>query len=397
MCSLALLSCYPGAMGVETFFAPAERASAEVLASEVASVVGNPIVDALLETAGGLLAVLNEHRQVLAVNHALLRLLGVADPAALVGLRPGEVVGCDHAAAPPAGCGTTPYCTTCGAAISIVGALSTEQDVERKCVLTVARQGQPADLCLRVRAHVMHMDQRRFVLLFLQDVTSQERLSAVQRTFFHDLRNLLMGLQGSAQLLELCTDAERPEVVETIAKIGAQLGAELNLQQMLTGDGTLATVGARRPLDVSVVFTDLAALVKNHRSRADKTLDVVLPEPGLSVVADSVFLQRVLLNMLINAFEASETGGTVRMQCERFDVGTARWLRFKVWNATVIPPAIQLRVFQRHFSTKSEFGRGVGTWSMKLLGEQFLHGRVGFQSEVGAGTTFYLELPAALV
>jgi PAS domain-containing protein len=108
---------------METLFAPAERASAEVLASQVTS--DNPVIDALLATAGGLLAVLNEQRQVLAVNHALLQLLGVADPAALVGLRPGEVVGCDHAAAQPAGCGTTAYCSTCGAAISIMGALST--------------------------------------------------------------------------------------------------------------------------------------------------------------------------------------------------------------------------------------------------------------------------------
>jgi signal transduction histidine kinase len=144
-----------------------------------------------------------------------------------------------------------------------------------------------------------------------------------------------------------------------------------------------------------VLFADLAALVKNNGVRADKTLEVLPPQPGLSVIADSALLQRVLLNMLINAFEASEAGGTVRMECERFDVGTSRWLRFKVWNATVIPPSIQLRLFQRHFSTKSEFGRGVGTWSMKLLGEQFLHGRVGFRSEEGAGTTFHLELPAA--
>lgn len=380
---------------METFFAPAERATAETLASQVTSLVDNPVIDALLATAGGLLAVLNEQRQVLAVNHALLRLLGVADPAALVGLRPGEVVGCDHATAPPAGCGTTAYCSTCGAAISIMGALSTSQDIERKCVLTVSHEGQATDLCLRVRAHLMNVADQRFVLLFLQDVTSQERLSEVQRTFFHDLRNLLMGLQGSAELLGLCTDAERPELVESIAKIAAQLRAELNLQQTLTGNGTLAAVGARRPLEVGELFADLVSLVKNHGSRLDKTLEVLPPPPGLSVIADSALLQRVLLNMLLNAFEASEAGATVRMECERFDVGSSRWLRFKVWNATVILPAIQLRLFQRHFSTKGEFGRGVGTWSMKLLGEQFLHGRVGFCSQEGAGTTFHLELPAA--
>ena len=34
------------------------------------------------------------------------------------------------------------------------------------------------------------------------------------------------------------------------------------------------------------------------------------------------------------------------------------------------------RIFQRSFSTKAERGRGLGTYSMKLLGEGYLHGRV---------------------
>jgi PAS domain-containing protein len=149
------------------------------------SVTGSLWVGALLETAGGLMAVLNEQRQVLAVNHALLRMLRVEDPGGLVGLRPGEAVGCDHAADPPSGCGTTRYCSSCGAALSIVGALSTESDLERKCVLTLAREGGATDLCLKVRARVILVDERRFVLLFLQDVTTQERLAEVQRVFFH--------------------------------------------------------------------------------------------------------------------------------------------------------------------------------------------------------------------
>ena len=48
-------------------------------------------------------------------------------------------------------------------------------------------------------------------------------------------------------------------------------------------------------------------------------------------------------------------------------------------------------MFQRSFSTKGA-GRGLGTYSIKLLGEKYLNGKVGFISEQGRGTIFSVEL-----
>jgi len=383
------------AMGEElaTFFAPSLRDTPEGIARDVAFLSSNSFVDALLQAAGGLLAVLNQERQVLAANTALLRMLSVDDPESLVGLRPGEMVGCDHAAASPAGCGTTEYCRSCGAAISILGAISTQDDSERKCVLTVLRGGQPLDLCLRVRTRILRLEDRRFVLLYLQDVTAQERLNEVQRTFFHDLKNLFLGLEGTAQLLTLCDDSEREELVANVAKITNRMGAEVNLQQSLASDSVSLPAGHRRPLKVADVIVDVEQMVRNHHAAANKHLEAVPADGALVVFSDAVLLGRVLLNMVINAFEASAVGGSVRLWAERLGDGQVSSVRFKVWNATVMPEDIKLRVFQRHFSTKGEWGRGVGTWSMKLIGEQFLHGKIGFQSVPAQGTTFHLDLP----
>jgi sensor histidine kinase regulating citrate/malate metabolism len=52
-----------------------------------------------------------------------------------------------------------------------------------------------------------------------------------------------------------------------------------------------------------------------------------------------------------------------------------------------------MQLFQRSFSTKAATGRGVGTYSMRLLGEQYLGGRVEFTSREPDGTTFTLILP----
>ncbi len=64
-----------------------------------------------------------------------------------------------------------------------------------------------------------------------------------------------------------------------------------------------------------------------------------------------------------------------------------------VWNRQEIPPLAAKRIFQRNFSTKAEYGRGIGTYSMKIIGEQILSGNVSFCSSAAEGTTFFLSLP----
>lgn len=65
----------------------------------------------------------------------------------------------------------------------------------------------------------------------------------------------------------------------------------------------------------------------------------------------------------------------------------------RIWNRTVVPHHIQPRLFERHVSTKGEPGRGLGTYSMKLLGERYLGGQIRFVSEEAAGTCFSFRHP----
>ena len=67
-------------------------------------------------------------------------------------------------------------------------------------------------------------------------------------------------------------------------------------------------------------------------------------------------------------------------------------MEFFVHNAGVIPREAQLQIFNRPFSTKGN-GRGLGTYSVKLLTERFLRGRVRFVSEPPQGTTFFVDVP----
>jgi signal transduction histidine kinase len=92
--------------------------------------------------------------------------------------------------------------------------------------------------------------------------------------------------------------------------------------------------------------------------------------------------------MVTNALEATPEGGRVSLSVE----SQQNSISFCVWNASVIPEDIARRIFQRNFSTKESMGRGFGTYSMKLFGEQVLGGSVQFESTDDAGTTFRFTL-----
>src|SRR5512133_2145852 len=97
-----------------TAYLPAERTGALKLATEISVASRSAVIEALLLGTGTALAVLDRHRQIVALNAAYVALLGARDPAAALGLRPGESLGCVHAADAPGGCGTTKACPTCG-------------------------------------------------------------------------------------------------------------------------------------------------------------------------------------------------------------------------------------------------------------------------------------------
>jgi signal transduction histidine kinase len=138
----------------------------------------------------------------------------------------------------------------------------------------------------------------------------------------------------------------------------------------------------------------LEAVVMSYRSRdiaARRTIVVDAQSTGVILITDVVLLERVLGNMIKNALEASQAGQTVTVGC-RTD---GKFVEFWVNNLNVMPRTAQLQVFQRSFSTKGS-GRGLGTYSMKLISERYLKGAVAFTSCEEQGTTFVAKYPQHL-
>ncbi|MBU2455402.1 MAG: sensor histidine kinase, partial [Proteobacteria bacterium] len=186
---------------MDTYFAPPEKANDKEIAAEIEIVNKNPVMSGLLNSISGILAILDENRQIIALNDSFLKTLGIDDPEQALGLRLGEALECIHANEEPAGCGTTKFCSTCGAAIAIVSSIEQDIPMERLCALSANKGGINIDIVLLVKSQPIKIENRNYILLFIQDITKQEQRAALERAFYHDINNMLSMLVMASELL----------------------------------------------------------------------------------------------------------------------------------------------------------------------------------------------------
>jgi len=70
---------------MKTFYALSERTDTKTLQTEIDIVSHNPVMSGLLHSISGLLAVLDEYRQIIALNDSFLKTFGIDDPAKALG------------------------------------------------------------------------------------------------------------------------------------------------------------------------------------------------------------------------------------------------------------------------------------------------------------------------
>jgi len=106
--------------------------------------------------------------------------------------------------------------------------------------------------------------------------------------------------------------------------------------------------------------------------------------------ADSMEVKQVLLNLILNAIDASPRHGTVVVQID----GDGDDVRVRVVDeGTGVPPENEARIFEPFFTTKrSHLGTGLGLAIVRRIVERH-NGRIEARSSRGKGTTFEVRIP----
>ena len=361
-----------------------KSATETVLARQFTYFSGAPLIRNLLDAMPGIVLVLNRHRQIVFANQAFCDLTGHSSQKGLLGRLVGDVLACHVTHELAANCSTGESCETCGALTAMITGLAGQENVQ-ECTIT-RKDGQTMqNLTLRIWSEPLRYAEDVFTVLAGIDISHERRRLALERTFFHDILNLVGSIRGFAELPEIDQQVDFHEISRRIKLASQRIIDEIGAQRVL-----LAVEKGELKVDNCIlnsrqILADVIELYEGQDIARNRSMQI--DAVSTFFISDATLLRRILGNMLKNALEASLEKDTITLGAEEKDAQLNLW----VHNPAVIPHEYQQRIFQRDFSTKGA-GRGLGTYSMQLL-SRLLSGDVNFISETGYGTRFILTLP----
>jgi len=201
----------------------------------------------------------------------------------------------------------------------------------------------------------------------------------------HEVRNPLTGLRGSLQILDGRFPAAGPEreVIRTMIQRIDGLNAKVNDLLQYAKPSPLLV----RPVPVLTLAREAAASAAAAMGHGGPGISV--HGPALSADGDPDTLRAALLNLMLNACQASPGGGVeVEVVAEG---GTCRVaVRDR---GPGLPQAVRDRLFEPFVTTRAE-GTGLGLAIVKRLIEQ-QGGRISLSDRPGGGTEAIVSLPLA--
>jgi signal transduction histidine kinase len=229
-----------------------------------------------------------------------------------------------------------------------------------------------------------------------QAVTEAQEAAETKSRFLsnmsHEFRTPLNAISGFGQLLSLEQDPAIRSQAEEIVRASDHLAALVEdiLDFSSLDRGTRLVL---EPIDAAVLVAGCVELIQADLEQHGLALECCELPPELWLQADARRLKQILLNLLSNAIKYNRPGGTVRIGGE-LDGGCARlWVEDSGEGLTVEQQAQLFVPFQRLGRENSTIpGTGIGLVLSRELAQR-MRGEIGFSSEPGRGSRFWVEVP----
>jgi signal transduction histidine kinase len=218
----------------------------------------------------------------------------------------------------------------------------------------------------------------------------------------HDLRNLLTVIQGDASLVLLDMDSSHPHY-ERLKSIEQQVESATEL----IGQLLQFTRGGKyklKPADLNDLIQKSSAAFA--RTKKGIKIHEIYETDLYTVEVDHGQIERVFLNLYMNAWQAMPEGGDLSLETKNITlddgydkahgVEPGRYVKVSVTDSGVgMDEATQKRVFEPFFTT-NDVEKGVGLGLASAYGIIKNHrGAIDVSSKKGGGTTFNIFLPAS--
>ena len=372
----------------KTHYASAERSTSQKILDEYKITGSQKFFTEVFGAMTGIGAVIDKNRQIVYSNDEFLSLLGITSVENILGKRPGEVLSCPNSYLESAGCGTSKACAFCGVVNTILESQDTGKKASKEAQISGTLNGKNMNWDMKVTSTPIDFDGETLYVLILQDISESKKRVALERIFFHDLLNSVGGLYG---LLTVLKEETNPDQTRELIKLSEETSRNI-IEEILVQRQLRAAENGELSVNIelanSIELLDSAiSKISFHETGKGKRIIRSKDSANVDFETDKTLLQRVLINLIKNALEETVISGSISTGVYHDRDEVTFWVK----NQNVMSEEIQLKIFKRSFSTKGE-GRGDGTYSIKLLTENYLKGNVSFVSTETEGTVFSVVL-----
>ncbi|HZP29181.1 MAG TPA: ATP-binding protein [Acidimicrobiia bacterium] len=231
----------------------------------------------------------------------------------------------------------------------------------------------------------------------LHDARRVETVGRFALSIAHDFNSLCSALIYFAEVATSCVrSGDDPSAVIGHIAETAQSASELS-RQILSFTRDQVTEPIRLSLDSAV--NELTPLLR-CLAGPERDLEISTDAPGATTRIAPSHLRQILLNLLVNAYDATPPGGRITIETERIADGSARgpaaFVALRVHDTgSGMDPRTLARCFEPFFTTKGMGrGTGIGLATVRDIVELY-GGRIDATSTPGSGSTFTVYLPAA--
>ena len=257
----------------------------------------------------------------------------------------------------------------------------------------IVRDNKPVGL----RGIVVDITERKQIEEELLKAQKLESIGIFAGGIAHDFNNLLTAILGNISFAQLCMKPE-DEVFERLTQAAkASFRARDLTQQLLTFSKGGAPIV--KSASIEELLKDSAGF---GMTGSNALCEFFIPDDLWSVEIDEGQMSQVISNLVVNANQAMPEGGIIRVRAENTNIGLrdglpleeGRYVRISVEDQGIgISEEFIQKIFDPYFTTK-EKGNGLGLAASYSIVKKH-NGHITVESRVGAGTTFYIYLPAS--
>ena len=227
------------------------------------------------------------------------------------------------------------------------------------------------------------------------ELATSERQEAWQEMAMqvaHEIKNPLTPMKLSLQYLQRAIDEGRPNIEVLASNVSKTLVEQIDHLSKIAADfSQFANIGSANVQTFDLHDT-IAQLQRLYNAQDNVEFNWSSLPHAVYIFGDKTQVNRLLTNLIINSIDASRENAKCVITVSEVINGSFVTVGVRD-NGTGIKEEMRNKIFAPNFTTKTS-GTGLGLAMSKVIVEQ-MGGRIWFETEVGTGSTFYVNIPLA--